>query len=426
MHVLMLCALDVWALRDEGGAPSFYRTLRAYGERGHRVTLISPTIGANAQLASAGLRSTTPTEPPDIPGVAYERFHLPSLQESRLPLPPFAGAVDQKLRFALLFPYLASRRAASVLERKNVDVIYGYEVHGVLAMRLLKRKHQLSSIARFQGTVLHPHVSDRLALLRRYEEVLALRTDADHYIMTNDGTRGDEVLARLNPSSIDRLSFWRNGLDLDRLLPVEPSERIELREKLELPTDALTLLTASRLARWKRIDRAIDAMPEIVRSLPNALLVVLGDGEERQNLERQARDLGVEARVRFVGSVQQKEVASYMGAADLFLAPADLSNVGNPLLEAMSCGLPIITVDVGDTKDLIRDGASGRLLASGDPGAIANAVVQLGNDESLRCALGAGARREAEQRFWTWEERMNAELEIVEALVHAKRSTVGT
>ncbi len=353
MHVLMLCALDVWALRDEGGAPSFYRTLRAYGERGHRITLISPTIGANAQLASAGLRSTTPTVPPGIPGVAYERFHLPSLQESRLPLPQFAKAVDQKLRFALLFPYLASRRAASVFERENVDVIYGYEVHGVLAMRRLARKHRLPRVARFQGTVLHPHIGNRLALLRRYEEVLALRTDADRYIMTNDGTRGDEVLARLNHSSVDRLSFWRNGLDLDRLRPVEPAERIELRNQLELPADAFTLLTASRLARWKRIDRAIDAMPEIVRSLPDALLMVVGDGEERQNLERQAHDLGVESHVRFVGSVQQKDVAHYMRAADVFLAPADLSNVGNPLLEAMSCGMPIVTVDAGDTKDLI-------------------------------------------------------------------------
>ena len=426
MHVLMLCALDVWALRDEGGAPSLYRTLRAYGERGHRVTLVSPAIGANAQLASAGLRSTTPTEPPDIPGVTYERFHLPSFQESRLPLPPLARAADQKLRFALLFPYLASRRAASVLDRKIVDVIYGYEVHGVLAMRLLKRKHRLPTVARFQGTVLHPHVSNRLALLRRYEEVLALRTDADRYIMTNDGTRGDEVLARLNPTSTDRLSFWRNGLDLDRLRPVEPAERVKLREKLDSPTNAFTLLTASRLSRWKRVDRAIDAMPEIVRSLPDPLLVVLGDGEERQNLELQARDLGVEAHVRFVGSVQQKQVASYMGAADVFLAPADLSNVGNPLLEAMSCGLPIVTVDAGDTKDLIRDGATGRLLPNGEPGAIANAVVQLGNDESLRCALGAGARREAEKRFWTWEERMDAELEIVEALVHVEQTTAGT
>ncbi|MCH7698236.1 MAG: glycosyltransferase family 4 protein [Chloroflexi bacterium] len=426
MHVLMLCALDVWALRDEGGAPSLYRTLQAYGERRHRVTLVSPTIGANAQLASAGLRSTTPTEPPDIPGVTYERFHLPSFQESRLPLPPLARAADQKLRFALLFPYLASRRAASVLDRKIVDVIYGYEVHGVLAMRLLKRKHRLPTVARFQGTVLHPHVSNRLALLRRYEEVLALRTDADRYIMTNDGTRGDEVLARLNPTSTDRLSFWRNGLDLDRLRPVEPAERVKLREKLDSPTNAFTLLTASRLSRWKRVDRAIDAMPEIVRSLPDPLLVVLGDGEERQNLELQARDLGVEAHVRFVGSVQQKQVASYMGAADVFLAPADLSNVGNPLLEAMSCGLPIVTVDAGDTKDLIRDGATGRLLPNGEPGAIANAVVQLGNDESLRCALGAGARREAEKRFWTWEERMDAELEIVEALVHVEQTTAGT
>jgi glycosyltransferase involved in cell wall biosynthesis len=146
------------------------------------------------------------------------------------------------------------------------------------------------------------------------------------------------------------------------------------------------------------------------------LLVVVGDGEERQNLERQAQDLGVEAHIRFVGSVQQTQVASYMRAADVFLAPADLSNVGNPLLEAMSCGLPIVTVDAGDTKDLIRDGETGRLLHDGDPGEIANAVVQLAKDESLRCGLGAGARREAEKRFWTWEERMDAELEVVEAL----------
>ena len=50
MHVLMLCALEVWALPGNGGAPSLYRTLRAYGERGHRVTVIAPSVGANAAL----------------------------------------------------------------------------------------------------------------------------------------------------------------------------------------------------------------------------------------------------------------------------------------------------------------------------------------------------------------------------------------
>ena len=57
MHVLMLCALEVWALPGRGGAPTLYRTLRAYGERGHRVTYIAPTVGANA---------FSPGPPPDI------------------------------------------------------------------------------------------------------------------------------------------------------------------------------------------------------------------------------------------------------------------------------------------------------------------------------------------------------------------------
>lgn len=417
MHVLMLCALDVWALRDSGGAPSLYRTLRAYGERGHRVTFVSPTIGANAQLAPAGLRDTTPNEPPELPGVEYRRFHLPSLQQSRLPLPPFATTADQKLRFALLFPYFASRHAESILERDEIDLLYGYEVHGVLAMRLLQRRHRLPTVARFQGTVLRPHLGNRLALLRRYEEVLAIRTPANRYIMTNDGTQGDEVLARLNPSSIEKLSFWRNGLELGRLCPAAAEERNQLRGELELPSDAFVLLTASRLARWKRVDRAIDAMRGILESVPNALLVVVGDGEERSNLEAQARTRGVSKHMRFAGGVTQERVADYMRAADVFLAPADLSNVGNPLLEAMCCAMPIVTVDAGDTKELIRDGETGRLLSRGEPRSIARAVVELAEDEPLRCQLGTGARRTAEEQFWTWDERMNAELDVVEALV---------
>src|SRR3989337_3018509 len=87
MHVLMLCVLEVWALPDGGGAPSLYRTLRAYGERGHRVTFVAPTIGANRLLPSGRLRGAQPWAPPELPGIHYERFHLPSLQESRLPLP---------------------------------------------------------------------------------------------------------------------------------------------------------------------------------------------------------------------------------------------------------------------------------------------------------------------------------------------------
>lgn len=415
MHVLMLCALEVWALPGSAGAPSLYRTLRAYGERGHRVTVISPTVGANRH----GRLREANVAPPELPGVTFERFHLPSLQESRLPLPGLVAKLDQKLTFALLFPMLAARRAEATLARERVDLLYAYEVHGALAARRLRGRPR--TVARFQGTVMHPTLDRPPARLRKYEEVLALRLPADLYIMTDDGTRGDEVLDRLNPASRGKVCFWRNGLDLDRLRPVEAAERAERRRDLGIGEDDFALLTASRLAAWKRVDRAIEALPAVLRELPNALLVVAGDGEERGNLERQARELGVEDRVRFAGAVRQEDVAGYMQSADLLLALADLSNVGNPLLEAMACGLPPVAVDAGATRDLVIDGETGRLLATGAADEVARAVVELGRDAAARSRLAAGARAYAEQHFWSWEQRLAAELEEVERLVGEPR-----
>lgn len=416
MHVLMLSALDVWALPGGGGAPSLYRTLRAYGEAGHSVTFVSPTVGANHFAPGGRLRGALPYDPPSIPGVRFERFRLPSLQDWPLPVPNLLARTDQKLRFALVHPFLAARRARQVLQREPVDVLYGYEVHGVLGVRVLRRP-DLPTVARFQGTVMYPTLVSPLARLRKYEEVLALRFPADLYIMTDDGTRGDDVFAQLNPKAVAKLRFWRNGLDLDRLRPAGPLERNSRRRALGLPDAAFVMLTASRLVAWKRIERAIEALPHILETIPSALLLIVGDGEERQNLERLANELGVEMHVLFTGGVPQEDVMNYMHAADLLLAVADLTNVGNPLLEAMTCGMPVVAVDGGDTRDLITDGETGRLLPSGEPEIIARAVVGLAEDAVERCRLADGARRYAQERFWTWEARLQAELKEVERLV---------
>src|SRR6266566_4459426 len=126
MKILMISALDVWALAGDGGAPSLYRTLEAYGRHGHDIDFVCPTVGANHHYGRpAGSL-------PLVPGVTFHPFRLPSLRDG-LSLPPRAAAVDQKLRFALLFPVLAARRAATVLQKREPDLLYGYEVHGVLA-----------------------------------------------------------------------------------------------------------------------------------------------------------------------------------------------------------------------------------------------------------------------------------------------------
>jgi len=263
---------------------------------------------------------------------------------------------------------------------------------------------------------MHPTLEDRLARLRRYEEVLALRTPADLYVMTNDGTRGDEVLARLNPRSHGRVCFWRNGLDMERLVPAPSRQAAAARRDLAIAGDRFVLMTSCVLLPWKRVDRAIRALPAILSEIPQALLIILGEGEARPHLERLTRELGLSDAVRFEGAVPQEDVARYLWASDVFLSLNDLSNVGNPLLEAMACGKPIVTLDNGATGELIRNGETGLLLPSGGAEVVAQAVLRLARDEHLRKRVAKGARSFATANFWTWEQRLEAEIEQVERL----------
>ncbi|MDE3094862.1 MAG: glycosyltransferase family 4 protein [Chloroflexota bacterium] len=443
MRILMICALDVWSLDQGKGAPTLERTLRAYGEAGHTVDAVLPDIGAN-HFYEAAKPKPSPESRPEIANVRFHTFHMPSVRDlhERVPaLPRLPAArsvwaaverIDQKLRFAVAFPWLAAKRAEHLLgaEPGAFDVLYAYEAHAVLAARVLRRRgFRLPLVARFQGTVMYPALSDRLLYWRRYEEALALKTRAGLYIMTDDGTQGDEVLARLNPASKGRVRFWRNGLDLDRLHPATAEERAAARASLGIAPDGFVMLTASRLAAWKRVDRAVRALPRVRAWVPGATLLVVGDGEERARLEALARSLGVADAVRFAGAVPQRDVMRFMHASDVFLAVADLSNVGNPLLEAMACGMCIVAVDAGDTRELIADGATGRLIDSSQRSGVvkpmeerlADLLVTLAGDDAQRERLGAAASAYARLHFWTWEQRMGAEIAAVEELVRPPR-----
>jgi glycosyltransferase involved in cell wall biosynthesis len=234
--------------------------------------------------------------------------------------------------------------------------------------------------------------------------------------MTDDGTQGDEVLQRLNPDSPGKVCFWRNGLDLGNVRPPNEGEDDLARAALCLKPDDFVLATATRLARWKRVDRAVDAVALLRNEGIAARLLIVGDGEERTNLEQQVADLGLNDLVTFVGAVPQADVQRYLWASDVFLSTNELSNVGNPLLEAMVAGRCVLTLDEGDTRDLIRDGETGILLHSGEPQVIADALAGLARDPDKRRRLGATARHVAERSFWSWEQRMDAEVDAVEEL----------
>jgi glycosyltransferase involved in cell wall biosynthesis len=163
------------------------------------------------------------------------------------------------------------------------------------------------------------------------------------------------------------------------------------------------------------VDRIITALPKVVERHPNTQLLVVGDGAEREELEELARSLGVDPDVRFAGAVAQSEIPKFLWASDIFVSMHDVSNISSSLLQAMSVGLPIITLDTGGTRDFVRDRYNGMLLDSaGLPDCLHQAVIELLENAKLREFLSQNATAFAKEHFRAWEDRIEKEVKEIE------------
>lgn len=398
--VLFISALDCWSLGQGKGGPALYRTLTGYAKRGWKVYFIT------SNKAKANNMSDNIHE--NIKILRFDAPWLKRLMQIRK-LGFFA-----KILWWLYFQVKAFLKAQKLRSEVRFDVIYGYEIYGVPVARFLARIWGVPMVARFQGTSFGVGWEGRrFRCLRAWEHYIGLKIPADLVIMTNDGTQGDRVLQSLGVN-MSKVRFWLNGVEWDnfRAMP-EPSEaRFSLRLNHKH-----VLLCVSRLVSWKRVDRSIRALPEIVKEFPDTILVVVGDGPERKNLERLAFELGIRDHVRFEGAVLHAEVPKYLAAADIFLSFYDWSNVGNPLLEAMMAGKCIVTLNNGDTGQFIQNGVNGVLLEYDELPRLPEIVKELLADEECRKRLGANARKFAEEHFWSWEERIEAEITEVQKLI---------
>jgi glycosyltransferase involved in cell wall biosynthesis len=139
---------------------------------------------------------------------------------------------------------------------------------------------------------------------------------------------------------------------------------------LDLPVKC-KLITVCRLTGWKGVDGLIQALPE----LPDVGLVIVGDGPLYADLVALARTLGVETRVRFVGTVPGEQVSAYLGACDIFVLNSTYEGLPHVVLEAASAGLPVIATAVGGTPEVLEGGANGQLIPAGDSHALKEAIL---------------------------------------------------
>ena len=195
------------------------------------------------------------------------------------------------------------------------------------------------------------------------------------------------------PSAYLREVALRWGLELERVsvlanpapeIPPLPA-RDELRAELGLTGSALVF--AGRLGPQKALGVLLDALAD----LGDVSLTVAGDGPERDTLERRARDLGLDGRVSFVGSIPRERVLRLFRAADASVLPSAWENFPHTVVEALAVGCPVIATAVGGVPEVVRDGENGLLVPPGDAKALGEAIARFFADDELRARLAAAA-----------------------------------
>jgi glycosyltransferase involved in cell wall biosynthesis len=289
-----------------------------------------------------------------------------------------------------------------VVRRFRPDIVHTHTAKGGFLGRLaatIARRPRPLIVHTYHGHVLEGYFSPVVTRVFRLLERLA-GLISDRLIGVSRATVDDLIRFRIAPR--ERFRLIPLGLDLDTFLAVgaarasgwgeDPggfaAERVKFRERQGISPDEALASFVGRLAPIKRLDVLLRSIASARAAGAPIKLVIVGDGESRAALERDARDLGIADQVRFVGYA--RELDGVAAAADLAVLASD--NEGTPvsLIEAGAAALPAVATDVGGVAEVVRPGA-GLLAPPGDPEALGAAIAHLAGDAALRRSMGAQA-----------------------------------
>ena len=367
--------------------------------------------------------------PQGIENIVLQRYILPGWRlDGIINYRLFSFIIARVRRFLCVF--LLFCKGYFFLQKNDVDIVYGYEPAGFIAVRMLKilRKTKNAKIvSRFQGVLYIKEWirrKERMRYFTNFGYFYALKAPSDLCIMTNDGSQGESVLKQLN-SKQTNICFLTNGVDNISISEAELST-FKLKNPL-YNTPKIKLISISRLDEHKRIDRGICIFEYLVKYLgcSNVHYIIVGEGAHRSSLEKMVGYKGLKEHVTFIGAIDHSKVKLHLYLSDFFLSMYNSTNVGNPLLEAIRMNKLIITLKNGDTGNWIQHNVNGLIypidddkdLNQDDYSLISSDIYNLILHPLKREALIKGIKETEKNQLWTWEERFKAEVEKVESLL---------
>jgi phosphatidylinositol alpha-1,6-mannosyltransferase len=305
-------------------------------------------------------------------------------------------------RSKILLPSLrVAKRAKEIAQMHNIEVVVFGAAAPLALMAPKLRKARVKKII----ALTHGH---EVWWARIFPFNLAMKrigNSVDQLTYLGEFTR-QAISRSLSQKSIDSMVKIAPGIDTFHFSP--QADATQRRTELGLESKKI-IISVGRLVHRKGQDKLIQAFPTIVREIPNAHLLIVGEGPYRAHLEKLVEKLSLKANVTFVGRIFYNDLPSYLSASDVFVMPSrsrffglEVEGLGIVYLEASACAIPVVAGVSGGAPDAVQEGITGLCVDGTNIGQIAEAVIHICSDSKRATKMGLAGRNWVIEQ-WQWE-----------------------
>jgi phosphatidylinositol alpha-1,6-mannosyltransferase len=305
-------------------------------------------------------------------------------------------------RSKILLPSMrVVKRAKEIVRLHNIEVIVFGAAAPLALMAPALRKSGVKKVI----ALTHGHEVWWAKIFPFNLAMKRIGSGVDHLTYLGEFTR-NAIAQSLTKKSADAMVKIAPGIDTAHFIPQPDSMHKRITLGLE---NKKIIISVGRLVHRKGQDKLIEAMPQILQKVPNAHLLLVGEGPYRSHLEKLANKLSMNHNITFAGRILYNNLPSYLSAADLFAMPSrsrffglEVEGLGIVYLEASSCGIPVVAGKSGGAPDAVIEGVTGLCVDGTDINQIANAVIDICGDAKRASNMGAAGRNWIVDQ-WRWE-----------------------
>lgn len=363
--------------------PGFvYELSRRLSDKGRKIIVLAPHSGKSAKYEKIGNLEVHRFQyfiPANLQKVAYGAGIIPNVKSNPLAM--------IQVPFFLLSEYL---NASKLISKYNPKIIHAHWLIPQGIMAAILKKNDIKFIATIHGSDLFPLKNSFFRSIQR-----SVLKNCDSCTVNSEATK-NELLKRF-PEFRSKVILIPMGVDIKLFSKrnVKPEFRKYRNNKI--------ILFVGRLNEQKGIGYLIKAMPIVNKKIKNTKLLIIGEGHYKRELQNIADSAGI-TNMEFLGGVKNKELPDYYNLSDVFVLPSVTSNIGTEgqglvLLEAMSCGTPVIGTETGGIKFIIRNNKNGLLVKERDENDLANGIIKILSDDKLRQKLSKNGIQFAKNNY---------------------------